>query len=175
MSFVQRVMSPIVELRREETVTALLLFAYSFLAMTVWNTIKPLTRSQFIRDLGADNLPYVLLAAGLMIGILMAGYAWLLARLPRRWGLPIVQTGMAGLLVAFWLLFQTDAVWVSVAFYVLGLIFGLLLISQFWTVANLVYDARQAKRLFGFIGGGAPLGGMAGSALAAVGATRSDR
>jgi ATP:ADP antiporter, AAA family len=172
MSFVQRVMSPIVELRREEAVTALLLFAYSFLAMTVWNTIKPLTRSQFIRDLGADNLPYVLLAAGLMIGILMAGYAWLLARLPRRWGLPIVQTGMAGLLVAFWLLFQADAVWVSVAFYVLGLIFGLLLISQFWTVANLVYDARQAKRLFGFIGGGAPLGGMAGSALAAVGATR---
>jgi hypothetical protein len=51
------------------------LFAYSFLAMTVWNTIKPLTRSQFIRDLGADNLPYVLLAAGLVIGILMAGYA----------------------------------------------------------------------------------------------------
>jgi HEAT repeat protein/CRP-like cAMP-binding protein len=43
-----------------------------------------------------------------------------------------------------------------------------LLISQFWTVANLVYDPRQAKRLFGFIGGGAPLGGIAGSALAAM-------
>jgi len=165
-------MSPIVDLRREETLTALLLFAYSFLAMTVWNTIKPLTRSQFIRDLGADNLPYVLLAAGLVIGILMAGYAWLFTRLPRRWGLPIVQTGMAGLLVVFWFLFQTAAAWVSVVFYLLGLIFGLLLISQFWTVANLVYNPRQAKRLFGFIGGGAPLGGMAGSAFAAVGATR---
>jgi ATP:ADP antiporter, AAA family len=172
MSFIQRLLSPVVDLRREETLTASLLFAYSFLAMTVWNTIKPLTRSQFIRDLGADNLPYVLLAAGLVIGVLMAGYAWLLARLPRRWALPLVQTGMAGLLVAFWFLFRIDAVWVSVAFYVLGLILGLLLISQFWTVANLVYDARQAKRLFGFIGGGAPLGGMAGSALAAVGATR---
>ena len=43
---------------------------------------------------------------------------------------------------------------------------GVLLISQFWTLANLVYDPRQAKRLFGFVGGGAPLGGIAGNALA---------
>ncbi len=172
MSFIQRLMSPVVDLRREEALTAWLLFAYSFLAMTVWNTIKPLTRSQFIRDLGADNLPYVLLAAGLVVGILMAGYAWLFTQLPRRWGLPIVQAGMAGVLVVFWFLLRTDAAWVSVVFYVLGLIFGLLLISQFWTVANLVYNPRQAKRLFGFIGGGAPLGGIVGSAFAAVGATR---
>jgi HEAT repeat protein len=172
MGVVERVLAPVVELRPKEAATAFLLFAYSFLAMAVWNTIKPLTRSQFIRDLGADNLPYVLLAAGLVIGVLMTGYAWLMARLPRRWGLPIVQTGMAGLLVLFWGLLRLDAAWVSVAFYVLGLIFGLLLISQFWTVANLVYDPREAKRLFGFIGGGAPLGGMAGSAFAAVGASR---
>ena len=52
----------------------------------------------------------------------------------------------------------------SVAFYVLGLILGILLISQFWTLANDVYDARQAKRLFGFIGGGASLGGATGAA-----------
>jgi len=32
-------------------------------------------------------------------------------------------------------------------------------------LANTVYDPRQAKRMFGFIGGGASLGGMAGSGL----------
>ena len=69
---------------------------------------------------------------------------------------------MAGVLIVFWFLFQTPATWVSVAFYCLGLILGVLLISQFWTVANVVYDPRQAKRMFGFIGGGAPLGGIAG-------------
>ena len=42
---------------------------------------------------------------------------------------------------------------------------GILLISQFWTLANEIYDARQAKRLFGFIGAGASLGGIAGSSL----------
>jgi AAA family ATP:ADP antiporter len=162
----QRLLSPIVEVRKEESWTAFLMFAYSCLAMTAYNVIKPLTRSKFISNLGADNLPYVLLGAGLIIGVLMAGYAWLMARLPRRWGLPITQAGMAVMLVVFWFLFQTNATWVSVAFYVAGLILGVLLISQFWTLANVVYDPRQAKRLFGFIGGGAPLGGIIGSALA---------
>ena len=54
-------------------------------------------------------------------------------------------------------------------FYLLGLILGLLLISQFWTLANDIYDARQAKRVFGFIGGGASLGGMTGAGLTALG------
>src|SRR3954453_21640718 len=161
----QRLLSPIVEVRREESFTAFMMFAYSCLAMTAYNVIKPLTRSKFISNLGADNLPYVLLGAGLIIGVLMAGYAWLMARLPRRWGLPITQAGMAVMLVVFWFLFKTNATWVSVAFYVAGLILGVLLISQFWTLANVVYDPRQAKRLFGFIGGGAPLGGIAGSAI----------
>jgi AAA family ATP:ADP antiporter len=163
----QRILSPIVDVRKEESLTAFLMFAYSFLAMTAYNTIKPLTRSKYITDLGADNLPYVMLAAGFIIGLLMTGYSWLMARLPRRWALPIVQTGMAVLTLIFWFLFKTDASWVSVAFYVTGLILGVLLISQFWTLANIVYDPRQAKRLFGFIGGGAPLGGIAGSAMAA--------
>jgi AAA family ATP:ADP antiporter len=166
MSIARRLLSPIAEVRDGESATALMMFAYSFLAMTSYNAIKPITRSKFISDLGADNLPYVLLGAGFLIGILMAGYSWLLARLPRRWGLPITQLGMAGMLFGFWFLFQSSATWVSVAFYVAGLIFGVLLISQFWTLANIVYDPRQAKRLFGFIGGGAPLGGVAGSAFA---------
>jgi ATP:ADP antiporter, AAA family len=161
----QRILSSVVELRKEETLTAIMMFAYSFLAMTAYNILKPITRSKFISNLGADNLPYVLLAAGIIIGILMTGYAWLMSRLPERGGLPMTQAGMAAVLFLFWFLFQTNATWVSVAFYLMALMLGVLLISQFWTLANLVYDPRQAKRLFGFIGGGAPLGGIAGSAI----------
>ena len=161
----QRVLAPVVEVRREESLTAVMMFAYSFLAMTAYNILKPITRSKFIADLGPDNLPYVLLAAGIVIGVLMTGYAWLMAKLPERGALPITQTGMALVLYGFWFLFQTRATWVSVAFYLMALLLGVLLISQFWTLANLVYDPRQAKRLFGFIGGGAPLGGIAGSAV----------
>ena len=164
----QRLMSSVVELRKGETGTALLMFSYSFLAMTSYNALKPLTRSKFISSLGSDNIPYVLLASGFIIGIVMTGYAWTMARLPRRWGLSIMQSGMAVLMLLFYVLFtsQPDAQWTSAAFYVAGQLLGVLLISQFWTLANIVYDPRQAKRLFGFIGGGAPLGGVAGNALA---------
>jgi HEAT repeat protein/CRP-like cAMP-binding protein len=55
-----------------------------------------------------------------------------------------------------------------VAFYLLGLILGILLISQFWTLANDIYDPRQAKRVFGLIGGGSSLGGMTGAGLTAL-------
>ena len=52
-----------------------MMFAYSFLAMTSYNSIKPITRSKFISDLGADNLPYVQFASGSSIGFIMQGYA----------------------------------------------------------------------------------------------------
>ena len=84
---------------------------------------------------------------------------------PRRWMMPVTQARPRRILLLFWFLFQTGGEWISVGFYFLGLIFGLLTISQFWTIANDVYDARQAKRLFGLIGGGASLGGAMGAGL----------
>ncbi|HET9371346.1 MAG TPA: Npt1/Npt2 family nucleotide transporter [Vicinamibacterales bacterium] len=155
----------IVALRTGEGVTAALMFAYSFLAMTSYNILKPITRSKFIDHLGSDNLPYVQLAAGVCIGLLIHVYIQAITRLPRRWVIPITQTTLAAILLAFWPLFGSDDTWVSVAFYVFGLMLGLLLISQFWTLANDIYDPRQARRIFGFIGAGASLGGATGAAI----------
>ena len=74
----RRVLRPIVDVAEDESLTLVLMFAYSFLAMTAYNVIKPITRSKFISSLGADNLPYVQLAAGLLIGVLMQVYSCLL-------------------------------------------------------------------------------------------------
>src|SRR5687768_8290937 len=131
MALSRRLLAPIVELRENETGISVLMFAYSFLAMTAYNIIQPITRSKFISDLGADNIPYVQFASGVLIGIIMQGYVKGTSLLPRRWVIPMAQAVIVGLLVVFWVLFQTGQQWVSVAFYVLGLILGLLLISQF--------------------------------------------
>jgi ATP/ADP translocase/CRP-like cAMP-binding protein/HEAT repeat protein len=168
MSVLQRLLGRIVDVRRDEIVTMLLLFAYSFLAMTSYNIIQPLTRSKLISSLGAVNVPWVIFGSGLLIGVLMIGYTRLVSLLPRRWALPITQVAMAGAMIGFWVLFQTSGEWVSVVFYIWGLILGILLISQFWTLANGLYDPRQAKRLFGFVGGGVMLGGMTGAGLTAA-------
>jgi CRP-like cAMP-binding protein/HEAT repeat protein len=167
MSLVQRALRPIVELREEESTTALMMFGYSFLAMTAYNIVQPITRSRFISSLGSDNLPYVLLVSAFIIGFLMQGYGRLGTLVPGRWLIPVTQAGMVALLVTFWVLFAAGQEWVDVGFYLFGQIYGLLLISQFWTLANLIYDPRQAKRVFGFIGGGASLGGAVGSSITA--------
>ena len=114
-----RLLRPIVQLRDGETTTALLMFLYSFLAMTSYNIIKPISRSEFIGSLGADDLPYVTFAMGVMIGVIMQGYTKVIALVPRRWMIPVTQVGIAGLLLLFWVLFTFVAAdWVAVAFYI---------------------------------------------------------
>src|SRR5687767_663801 len=163
--WVQRVLGRVVSLREDEATVALLMFAYSFMAMTAHNILKPVTGSNFIDQLGADNQPFVQLAVGVFIGVLMHWYSNFVRKLPRRRVIPITQLAIVALLVLFWGLQRTGAIWVTVGLYSLGLLLGVFLISQFWTLANEVYDARQAKRLFGFIGAGASLGGAAGATL----------
>ena len=165
MKFIRKLLSPVVDLRESEISTSLMMFSYSFLVMTAYTALKPVTRSKFIADLGADNLPLVQFAFGLVVGFVMQGYSVVVGRLPRRWALPMVMSGLVACLVGFWLWFQTGSQWASTGFYFFGLILGILVISQFWTLANVVYDPRQAKRIFGFIGGGSSLGGIAGSSL----------
>ena len=167
-ALIHRLLGSVASIRREETASAGLMFAYSFLAMTSYNILKPITRSQFITALGADNLPYVLFFAGILIGVVMHFYTSAIRRVPRQHVVPLTQGAIVGLLVVFWALLRTGAAWVTVAFYFFGLILGILLISQFWTLANDIFDARQAKRLFGFIGGGASLGGALGAAMTAA-------
>ena len=85
-------LAPIVELRENETGTAVLMFAYSFLAMTAYNIVKPITRSQFISSLGADNLPTSCSSPVFIVGFIMQGYSRLGGLLPGEW----VRAGDAG-------------------------------------------------------------------------------
>jgi AAA family ATP:ADP antiporter len=162
---VARLLKPFVQLRSGEAATALLMFAYSFLAMAGYNMIQPVTRGLYIQNVGDRNLPWIQLGAGITIGFIMQGYTRVITRVPRRWMIPITLSAISVLMAAFYAMFGA---WpgnrgVASGFYLFGLIVGILLISQFWTLANDVYDARQAKRIFGFIGAGASLGGYAGS------------
>lgn len=168
-SFFRRVLSPVVTFREGEATTSVLMFLYSFLVMTAYNSIKPSAASKFIEDLGAENVPYAFLIAGVSMGFILNLYSRGVSKVRKLWVLPGTQILLVSLLVSFWFLFQTGEPWVSAAFFFFGrLLLGIFLISQFWTLANDIYDPRQAKRVFGFIGGGATLGGMTGSGLTAL-------
>ena len=165
-SFFRRVLSPVVTFREGEATTSVLMFLYSFLVMTAYNSIKPSAASKFIEDLGAENVPYAFLVAGVSMGFILNLYSRGVSKVRKNSVLPGTQVVIVSLLIGFWFLFKTEQPWVSAAFFFFGrLLLGIFLISQFWTLANDIYNPRQAKRVFGFIGGGAALGGMAGSRL----------
>ena len=168
-SFFRRVLSPVVTFREGEATTSVLMFVYSFLVMTAYNSIKPSAASKFIEDLGAENVPWAFLIAGVSMGFILNLYSRGVSKVRKNSVLPGTQVVIVSILVGFWFLFQTGQPWVSAAFFFFGrLLLGIFLISQFWTLANDIYDPRQAKRVFGFIGGGAALGGMTGSGLTAL-------
>ena len=166
MAIVHRLLAPVVEVRQEESGTLLLMFLYSFLAMTAYNILKPLAAGVFIGAFGADNLPFMILVAGPLIAGIMQVYTAGIARLPNRWVIQITQLVVVALLVGYSVLFRTGVNPLSAtSLYLFRLILGVLLLSQFWTLANDIYDPREAKRFFGFIGGGGALGGLAASFL----------
>jgi HEAT repeat protein/ATP/ADP translocase len=88
--------------------------------------------------------------------------SWLYARVADRVPRGLLNAGSAlacaALGATLWAtLALTDAVWVYAALYVFVEAMGSLVVIQFWTLASDVFHAREAKRLFGLIGGGGTL------------------
>src|SRR5258708_38819321 len=66
----------------------------------------------------------------------------------------------AGNVAIFWVLahYYSRLLWLFPAFYIWVKIFGVLVPTQIWTVANYVLTTREAKRVFGMVGGGGVAG-----------------
>jgi len=58
-----------------------------------------------------------------------------------------------------------DVDWLVYVFYIWVSLFGIITTSQFWLLANHIFNTREAKRIFPFIGAGAITGGLTGSKL----------
>jgi AAA family ATP:ADP antiporter len=149
------------------------LFFCNFLVLTtVHFAAKSVRQATFLDSLGAEKLPWVYLAVALISLPVLILYSRLAARIR----LPILILSSTLLhvlgLVTFFVLFGLGHVWVAVAYYIwLGMAFAIA-VSQFWTYANQVFDSRQARRLFSFIGAGGLLGSVLGG-LMAVNVTRA--
>ncbi|MCJ7756344.1 MAG: hypothetical protein MUP13_17425, partial [Thermoanaerobaculales bacterium] len=149
------------------------LFFLNFLILTTVHFAgKSVRQATFIDSLGAANLPWVYLAVAVISFPVLVVYSRLAARIQ----LPMLILASTLLhvigLVAFFVLFGLGQEWVAVAYYIwLGMAFAIA-VSQFWTYANQVFDPRQARRLFSFIGAGGLLGSVLGGTMA-VNVTRA--
>ena len=136
----------------------------ALMALYAANAIGAVVVGRSVRDaLYLSNRPARGLA-GMYIwsSIAIVLVSWLYARIADRMRRGLLNAlsalGCAALGAAFWaVLTVTDAVWVYAGLYVFVEAMGSLVVIQFWTLANDVFHAREAKRLFGLIGGGGTL------------------
>ncbi|WP_299671082.1 Npt1/Npt2 family nucleotide transporter [uncultured Polaribacter sp.] len=160
-------------LRDDEIGISFLMLLYIFIIITVLLIVKPTVNALFVSQLGADNLPFgYLLVAGVAV---LTTYFY--NRAIRKFSL--VKVTVISLVifslafVALSLVLRHDIIssWVLYFYYVFISLFAVVATSQFWLFANMVFNAREAKRNFGFIGAGAIAGGIFGGYLTSIIAT----
>jgi len=157
-----RLFSSIVDLRRGEGAVTWLMFAYYFLVMVTYYLLKPARDSLFLVELGPRQLPFVFI----LIALVVAPLTGLYARASRRYSLPRLINITTGALILMLLglrqVLNLQETWVFYLFYTWVSIYGILTVSQFWLMANAVFNATQAKRIFVLLGSGAIIGSFVG-------------
>ncbi|QXP59169.1 Npt1/Npt2 family nucleotide transporter [Olleya sp. HaHaR_3_96] len=158
------------DLKEEELKKTLLLQLNIFIIITTLLIVKPTINSLFLSELTSDALPlgYVLTAIMAIIGSYF--YDKALEKYPLNIIIDKTIIGSVLSLILFGLGLNFNLITGFLLYipYIWIAIFGLLTASQFWILANLVYNIREAKRVFGFIGAGAIGGGIFGGYLTSV-------
>ena len=155
------------DIRDGEITISFFMQLYIFLVITVLLIVKPTVNALFLSALGAEKLPY----GYLMVAAVAVLSSFFYNRALKNYSFKKVATvtltlfSLSFVLLSIALHFQFLETWILYVYYVLISLFAVVVTSQFWILANMVYNAREAKRLFGFIGAGAIAGGIFGGYL----------
>jgi AAA family ATP:ADP antiporter len=148
---------------------ALLLFSFFFLAIAVFQMLKPVKNGLFIeyyKERGADMELYAKLGNIAAAALGMAAFTYLYNRVARQRLLSAVALFFVAAFSIISLQMRnpgTVSVW---TFYLLGDLVSTMLVAAFWAYLTDISDSNQAKRLFGPIGAGGVIGGWAGATSA---------
>ena len=159
--------SRILDVRPGEADRIALMAAFLFFLLAANNVIKIVRDSLFLSRFPITQLPYVYLLAALVAAVVIGVYSRFTSKIPFSRVVLVSLAVIISNVVLFWLLITFyDAGWVLYAYYMWSAIVGLILVAQFWTLANEMFTLRDGKRLFGLITAGGTLGGMAGGVMA---------
>ncbi|MBT3345931.1 MAG: hypothetical protein HN712_15200 [Gemmatimonadetes bacterium] len=158
-------MAALFDVRRHELSRLVPLTVAYGLVMASLYVLKPARNALFLDEQGIGELPYVLMLVALVGG----GAALVFSQLARRWRLDrlILSTFvfLGFCLIGFRLLLPYGMGWSYYLFYVFVNLYGLMATSLLWLQANATFDAREGRRLFGFIGTAGILGAIIGGGL----------
>jgi MFS family permease len=124
----------------------------------------------FLKEIGIDQLPYVYILIALVVGVISSGYSRAAARVSLSTLIRTTSLIAIANLFLFWLSLHRTGAWMFYVLYIWVSVFGVITASQFWLLANYVFNPREAKRLFALVGAGGVLGGIIGGAFTRYGA-----
>jgi AAA family ATP:ADP antiporter len=134
-----------------------------FFLLAANNVIKIVRDSLFLSRFPITQLPYVYLSAGLIAAALIGIYSRYTATISLSQVILRSYVFIISNVVIFWVLITFyDFAWVLYAFYMWSAIVGLVALSQFWTLADEVFNPREGKRLFGILTAAGTLGAISG-------------
>jgi ATP:ADP antiporter, AAA family len=141
-------------------------FLWNFLTIGAYSIIGPARGALLLTKFGPETIPWVYLASAALTGAVV----WVYNRASKSAGRGALIGGSLGLLA---LTLAGGALAVSAlgspaasfGYYLWTDVFGIMSVTLFWTYQNDVFKREEAKRLFGFVAAGAPLGSIAGAFL----------
>ena len=145
-----------------------LLCACLFLVICTYKIGGVAGAALFLSRFQAKQLAYADISSSVLVALLIAGYVLIARRVLFRDLLVGSMLFFAATWALFWGLahYYSHLIWIFPALYVWVKIFGVLGATQIWTLANYVLTTREAKRVFGMVGGGAIAGGIFAGYLA---------
>ena len=157
-------------LRDGEIFISFLMQLYIFLIITVLLIVKPTVNALFVSQLGAESLPfgYLLVALTAVLTTLFYSKAIRKHSLVKITVLSLILFSLVFIVLAILLNYNFVNEFILYFYYIFVSLFAVVATSQFWIFANMVFNAREAKRIFGFIGAGAIAGGIFGGYLTSI-------
>src|SRR4030043_1379923 len=159
-------LSCVVDLQPGEEVLAVFLFLYFLFLPPPYYIIKSRRNASYLSGWGDEKLPLAYFLTAILMGFIVTFHSRLQVRLPRSRLIIFSLVFFFSNIVLFCWLFGQGWKWVPVVFWVWANIFAIVLVTQFWTLVNDVFNPREAKRMIGFIGSGAQRGAILGGVLA---------
>ena len=148
-----------------EGVTALLLALNVFLILMAYYILKPVREALILGEGSAELKTYMSAGQVVVLAFVVPMYAKLVANRPRMRLINTVTAFFTACLVGFYFLAQAG-VPLAIPYFIWIGVFSLMIVAQFWSFANVIYDKSEGERLFAIVGFGASLGAVVGARVA---------
>ena len=164
-SLVERLLSPIADVRQGEVGPALVMTLLMFLVLAAYYELKTAREIFILSEGGAEVKSYSSAGQALLLLGLVPAYGAFASRVNRERLVTWVTLFFVANVALFSMAYSARLP-IGIPYFLWVGIFNVMVIAQFWALANDVFTPEQGKRIFPLIGVGSSLGAWVGSVRA---------